>query len=46
MASCRLVFMPLTEKDAALAATWFQDDEDGQKEFGGFFGVQPKWWTW
>lgn len=41
----RLAFKPLTESDAAMAATWFRNDEEGQEEFGGFFGVHPKWWN-
>lgn len=41
----RLDFRTLTEADAARAATWFVGDEEGQKEFGGFFGVHPKWWN-
>lgn len=45
MTSPRLEFKLLTEADAALAATWFEGDEEGQKEFGGFFGVHPKWWN-
>ena len=40
----RLEFRPLTETDAVMAASWFKGDPEGQQEFGGFFGVHPKWW--
>jgi GNAT superfamily N-acetyltransferase len=35
----------LTAESAALAASWFDGDEDGAREFGGFYGRHPKWWT-
>ena len=35
---------PLTEALAIEAAAWFEDDEVGQREFGGFYGAHPKWW--
>ena len=35
---------PLTAALAAEAATWFEGDEVGQLEFGGFSGDHPKWW--
>ena len=38
-------FHALTEADAVLVASWFERDEEGQKEFGGFYGVHPKWWN-
>ena len=37
--------MTLTEADAQMVATWFANDPEGQREFGGFFGVHPKWWS-
>lgn len=39
-----LTLTPLNETLAADAAEWFSDDEEGQREFGGFYGVHPKWW--
>ena len=45
MVRYRLAFRPLTEADGVMAASWFKGDEEGQKEFGGFFGVHPKWWN-
>ena len=41
----RLAFRSLTEANAEVAASWFDGDEEGRKEFGGFYGVHPKWWT-
>ena len=38
-------FHALTEADAVLVASWFERDEEGQKEFGGFYGVHPNWWN-
>jgi GNAT superfamily N-acetyltransferase len=28
-----------------MVASWFANDPDGQREFGGFYGVHPKWWA-
>ena len=39
-----LQLSPLTERRAEEAATWFMNDPDGQREFGGFYGAHPKWW--
>src|SRR2546421_6951440 len=39
-----LRFVTLTEADAQMVATWFVNDPDGQRKFGGFYGVHPKWW--
>ena len=36
--------MSLTQADAQIVASWFVHDSDGQREFGGFYGVHPKWW--
>ena len=35
----------LTEDRAEAAAGWFMGDPEGSAEFGGFYGVHPKWWT-
>src|SRR5437899_889924 len=35
----------LTAADAAEVASWFEDDPEGQRQFGGFYGVHPKWWA-
>ena len=40
----KLRFVTLTEADAQLVASWFANDPDSQQEFGGFYGVHPKWW--
>src|SRR6202035_93614 len=45
MTRWRLRFVTLTEADAQMVATWFANDPEGQREFGGFFGVHPKWWN-
>jgi RimJ/RimL family protein N-acetyltransferase len=34
----------LTEELAVQAASWFRGDPVGQAEFGGFYGVHPRWW--
>lgn len=39
-----LTLTALTETLAAEAAEWFQNDEEGQREFDGFYGAHPKWW--
>lgn len=39
-----LTLTALTERLAAEAAEWFRNDEEGQREFGGFYGAHPKWW--
>jgi GNAT superfamily N-acetyltransferase len=40
----KLRFVALTEADAQMVTSWFANDPDGQREFGGFYGVHPKWW--
>jgi len=40
-----LRFVALTAADAAEVASWFEDDPEGQRRFGGFYGVHPKWWA-
>jgi RimJ/RimL family protein N-acetyltransferase len=35
---------PLTEALAVEAAGWFEGDDVGRREFGGFYGAHPKWW--
>src|SRR5436309_8391338 len=39
-----LRFDQLTEPDATEVARWLEYDAAGQREFGGFYGVHPKWW--
>lgn len=38
-------YEPLNEDDARTAASWFGVDPEGQRRFGGFYGVHPKWWS-
>jgi RimJ/RimL family protein N-acetyltransferase len=38
------VLVALTEELAVQAASWFHGDTVGQAEFGGFYGVHPRWW--
>ena len=40
----QLRFETLTKADAQMVASWFMNDPEGQQEFGGFYGVHPKWW--
>lgn len=40
-----LVLVPLTESGAQTVASWFDVDAAGQREFGGFYGRHPKWWS-
>ena len=42
VASIRLV--PLSSEQASDSASWFVGDDEGQRRFGGFYGVHPKWW--
>lgn len=41
----RVSFLSVTEADAKAAASWLDDDPEGQEEFGGFYGIHPKWWS-
>lgn len=34
---------PLTERSAAVVATWFEHDEEGRRRLG-FYAGDPKWW--
>lgn len=40
----RVVLTTLTEQLAVEAAGWFDNDPVGQAEFGGFYGMHPRWW--
>jgi RimJ/RimL family protein N-acetyltransferase len=40
----QVVLVALTEELAIRAASWFRGDPVGQAEFGGFYGVHPRWW--